>query len=323
MPKLSVYSLMITVRFIIMVFVAIIWKNRIDFESLERIIRYIQKFSKYIIALLLIEFITKNIFHSRIFNDVVSQLFGVGESTVTFIFKRGNLYALQGLTREPSHLALGLFYLALILIFSNRFKNIIKDLIIISFILFVSGSFSAVLYISAIMGVLILRYYKKRKFLLTIPISVLLGALFLQLNVSSYYFDRIINSIQFLTNPNYGINNAATSESFRFTTMFESLNLFMDRPLFGIGLGIPYSYGFVSGALASIGIIGFILWFRYVFFTIGNNSFKSFKYIVTLLVVWFFVGDMSILYGLITILLSSIIGNENRLNKLITLETNS
>lgn len=309
-PKLSVYSIMISFKIILMSVIAINWKKVININYLMMISSYLKKYAKWVIVLCFIEFLTKNIFHSSMYTDLVSQIFGIGESTVSFIFQRGSLYTLQGLTREPSLLTLGLFNLAIILLFDNQIKRIAFEMIVITFLLFVSGSFASVVYILGIFAIVFFKYKQQKKYFLFIPSGILIITIFMNSNIGRYYLIRFQNIIMFFSNQTV-IQN--TSEVFRFTTIMDSLYLFLDRPLFGVGLGIPYSYGFISGILASIGLVGFVIWFYFIFLYIGGNSLRTSKYLSVIFIVWFFTGDMSILYGLPTILLACIIGNEQLL----------
>ena len=103
----------------------------------------------------LIEQITKTILKSTVFLDVTTSIFGVAASQVTKNFERGGLFALQGMTFEPSVFALSFLPPILLLLTSSNFKEIKKFSILSLFIYVIicSGSFGGFALVAFFVGV--------------------------------------------------------------------------------------------------------------------------------------------------------------------------
>lgn len=309
--EFSFYSIMISLRVIFIVIVVLSWRTLFSNKDILYISHFIHKFGRVILILCFLELISKNLFSSSAFVDITGRIFGVGDSTITFIFQRAGTYTLQGLTREPSILARGLFQFTSILVFTKKFKEIKWDLIASIIILFLSGSFSSVLFVSALLLFVFFKVNYKKKVIILIP-SVVLVSVFLNTEIGLYYLMRVGRSFEFFLNPSNIDNLRTTSEAGRFTSIFYTISLFLQRPFFGIGLGIPYSYAYISSALASIGIVGFTSWYYFIFHAITRHRARTYKYILVLMFVWFFSDSMSVMYSTTTFYLALLISQNEK-----------
>lgn len=312
--ELSLYSIMISLRVVMIVVNVVNWKKIFDDEDFSWMASFIHKFGRVIIIVCIFEFFTKNILSSSIYINLINSIFGVGESTVTFIFQRAGFYTLQGLTREPSLMTRGFFYYIVILLFSKKLIDIKWDILAISVLFIMSGSFAAVLYLTAVFTILLLRLDVKRKVVIVLP-AIMFLVFFVRSELGYYYTMRIMRSLSFFSGASTE-SMRTTSEAFRFTSIIDTFKLLGHRPFFGVGLGIPYSYGYISSALASIGIIGFFMWYYYTFHSISSQSIKTMKYILILLVVWMFTDSMNVMYSGVTFYIAILIGKSKQRNSI-------
>ncbi|MBM6839390.1 hypothetical protein H9X77_14430, partial [Clostridium saudiense] len=95
-----------------------------------------------------------------------------------------------------------------------------------------------------------------------------------------------------------------SSSELRVVTLIESYKLFLKRPLFGMGLGTTYAFGFMPTMLATTGMMTFIAWFKLMFKTIGEyaKNKKNLIIIIALIATWNLQGQMEPAYSLITLL---------------------
>lgn len=120
--------------------------------------------------------------------------------------------------------------------------------------------------------------------------------------------------------------NASSSEQFRFYTIFETFKLLLDRPLFGVGVGTSYAFGFLPTILSNIGIVGLILWLLFMFSGIARMkfTFKSVTIVCSLLLVWIPTGGLDTMYSMSLLLVMLILRNDSYLdNKLLVVSMRS
>lgn len=309
-PKISFYSLIVSLRMVAFIIVALVLKKELNKDNLNKIIDYIYIFGVFTYFIIFIEWVTKNILKVRIFNDAVTLIFGQGKFTLDTILTRGNLNSLQGLMREPAHFTEGIFYFTLLIILSDIKVKRINWVVLFSLtILLFSGSFSSVLYIAT----LIIVYIAKKK--IKISHVMLIGAILLFLipivmssDIFKYYYLRLINSVDFLKTNDASL--LLTSEGYRIHSIIETFKLTFKRPLFGIGLGIPYSYGFLSMLFSSMGFLGVSAWYSFVFKIFAEMKIKpiSLFILLSLTAVWIFTGSMGNAYSIVILLIAFEIG---------------
>lgn len=273
----SLYVTLINMVFVVFIFKSVICYSEI-LEMLKKI-NYILRINLFSVA---IEFFLKNIMSLNIISDILKFVLGDGTSTYTNLIVRNGLYQLQGVTREPSHLAVTLFFTVVLYIQERRLlsnkKITIKDYAYIGICVlmsYFSGSFASFLYIGvAIIWFIYLYSLTKGKFYkiavvslsIITSLTVLYFVFFQGIDSSSYLGGRINLASTMLsavvTNDWYGMGGDSALP--RFLSIFETLNDFFKRPVFGLGISVEQSYGGLVNMLADIGVIGVLNWFIFV-----------------------------------------------------------
>lgn len=218
------------------------------------------------------------------------------------LLERGSIYSLQGLTREPSHLASAMFWLGLIIIFSNYSKRFIwKMLLCVSLFMLISRSFSGILFILALYTIYAIENNKK-KFIYSLLLIIVAPVILLSSSFS-YYVDRIGNVLALLK---LGGASTTISEHVRVISIIENLKIFLSRPFFGIGIGTTYAHGALPSILSNIGILGFLTWFVFFIFKgIGKMKFNVTNALIVtvLIIVSFITQSISLTYSVSMLLL--------------------
>ena len=254
---------------------------------LKRVIVYSQPLAYYGIF----EFIEKNILGNLTLTyDINEIIFGVGESTFVHAFIKGSdLYVLQGVTKEASHFILSMFVIALSILIWNKIQAVRFNksgisvyhvyLLLLIILMILSGGFSAWWCLFILFLVYFsLRYdiYKKTLresipyiiMTLMVVFSVVGGILFFFGEEMEYAIARTEDVL-------YTINVLATSGTLaaigaegeistfsRLTSIFDVTSSFVDRPLFGLGIGFQFALAAFPTMLSDLGIVGIVLWFR-------------------------------------------------------------
>lgn len=199
--------------------------------------------SKILIIIIFIEFITKNIFNSTIFIDIVHFFFGEAKYQIDFLFERAGYNALQGFTREPNHLARGLFILLVGLVLTKD-KSIYFYVTMGAFLLFASGSFAGFSFVFFLCAIIVVEKFNYKIFF-TIPVLILLLYIISRNVDFHYYLDRAEN----------------LKYDLRIISIVKSFDVFISSPFFGVGFGNSMSFGTLSTLLSNLGLIGSLLWY--------------------------------------------------------------
>lgn len=259
----------------------IIFQAKKSFNEITwgRVINKVIDVSKYYIVLGYIEWIITNIFHSKIITDLSVSFFGTFGAQQNLLVRRGLLYSVQGFTKEASMFNTSIFYLALALMVSmyvyknkRRKKWLIASIILLA----INPAMSAYLYILILfivgmsIGLVNVRN-RDKMFWIRIIIIVLVST-----SVVVYIWKR---ADAFETSSNYALHrlglavhqlenifssNAVTysSEGIRFAGINYDFQLFLKRPLFGVGLGAVSCNSGIITFLVNAGILGVVFWIR-------------------------------------------------------------
>ena len=224
-------------------------------------------------SILAIEFIVKNFLHITTWNEAVSIVFGKSLHQVTWNVQRAGMASLQGLCKEPSHLAIGLFISGLLDLLIEEIDCRAKKLFWISIgILLISGSLSSILYISCLLLAYVLKTnVSVGKMIAVIVVASVFLVLYLfgdRIPLIEYYFKRIFN-IGFYMNNNISMY---TSEGQRLNSIIQSLSDFGNNLIFGTGLGSNVRTGAIPSLLAAGGCIVFV---PYASAILKKQCFKS------------------------------------------------
>lgn len=223
---------------------------------------------------------------------------------------------LHGLKSEPSYYAYMLMVMALAIVAGYIWQLCSKQWVYYTlFFIVVSSSFTTVI-VALYLGVVFYIFYwnsvsiNKSQNALLLPIfliaMIILIAMMvfgLGLNINNYYYNRLISFTKVLSNLNingwegdaaYLIIDA--SSRIRFVSILGAFKQMMNRPILGLGLGTTYSHGSMATIFANLGIVGTLVWGKYIFFSIkGANKIYGF-YVVT----WFII-NIIITNGLFTL----------------------
>ncbi len=257
-----------------------------------------------VIAYAFIEVVLKKVFKFDVIGKVLIRIFGDASGTFTDINR------LQGLYKEASHYALYLFFMALFLMFNliSKKGNLTKRQLVIEYlklaaivvIMVASTSFSALILLPIILIFFvwyIVRPKEKLVWVLCFISIVSIGGALLSngtmmeslgLTGISDKFNSLLNAITTLVS---GRSIAEYSSSgARITSIAEMIKLFFARPIFGIGLGVTDAHTTFFSVLASVGIVGTIIWIA-IILSFGRYSKKSLCFAVIMLISTMFVGS--------------------------------
>ncbi|MFY3790516.1 hypothetical protein ACOQFO_02170 [Ureibacillus sp. MALMAid1270] len=295
-------SIKMTLRILLFILIAIAAISVIKKKDINILKKYFIGTGNIVIILVLIEFIIKNIFKSSFYNTAVNWIFGIGNSTITDLLVRDGIFSLQGLTREPSQLSIGIFYYSFVIILSketNRKNNIFLIIAIIELLL--SRALMGV--VLAICIIAIYAVINKKKIFAFIIMACTFPFIFFS-EYFSYYLNRIINSLMLfkdVTQVDYTI-----SEHVRLISVLENFDLLVSRPFFGIGVGTSYAFGFLPTIISNVGLIGFFVWNILIFFVIAKMkiNFDNFLIMIVMYMSWVTAGGLSTMYSMAILLLA-------------------
>ena len=280
-------------------------------EDCEKIISCILFSVKIHLLFCLFEWITKNIFNSDISSVIQSFVMNKGLATYSGIYMRGNGIAIQGLTREPSHLSITLYYFLCFNIMSGKLKQNKFWVLLALFIWLNSGSFAGVMYISVLTLLYLANKTKNvssRKALL----SFFMTSIVLVLCIIGLYY--IISNNEYLSSRFANVENVITailnnnpralkytSESARLYGAYYTIcEVLKTRPLFGLGIGTTYTHSGIACVLGQIGIFGFLAWHnmlnKYVSSNYEENNKFNYFFMLSYILPNILMGGIHMLY---------------------------
>ena len=228
----------------------------------------------------LFELFSKYVFGSDISIRIAHLLLpDYSTSVVRTVFQRGSLYALQGLTREPSHFAMAMFFSTVIAFlharsFEKGRKASYGWSIVSLLLMLLSGAFTSVVLLIAVCILLLVHRHLVQKALINpkvlvaclcaTPVLLLSVLVFREKLVNTFYWEKLQHVLSNLPNM---IDGQYSSFAFmqgggvsRVISMIETARVFLQAPLFGVGLGNVSSSSGVMSALGSVGLLGFFSW---------------------------------------------------------------
>jgi hypothetical protein len=284
--------------------ITVTYLKRSQIINIRSFFRFINIATFIFIIIVILEFIAKNIFQSNIIFELFSEVFGVGNSTSTTLLLRGVTYSLQGLMREPAHLVESFLVIGLLMIVNLKGKFSAVNLFLIILFSFISLSLSGILIGLILVFVLIIKRLNVTTMILfsISAMLILLISLYNELGIIQYYFGRLVNVVNILFHgESLGITS---SEDIRLTSIFVNLRIFLQYPIFGVGIGTTYAHSFLATLLSNGGLTLLLLWY-YSVFRYNQKKFKQNRknrsiYTFTLVIVlfvYFFVGNFSVIYS--------------------------
>lgn len=321
---ISVSSIMAFIKLGLSLFI-LCFSGQILDDDYAKVRRIIVRISKVHIVWLVVEVVSKNILKTNLLPNLRNTIFGIGKSTATELTLRGSGYTVFGWTREASAVPEFLFVFIAIIILSKTVKEnkywIIAGVMIMalsmSFSTLMFGSALILLYAFSYQGVTGKKASKKAIYGGTALLLLVCAGIYFALN-NPYYSSRVtgfIEDFSVISSKNNVLNGTITSSKVRLYGIMETLNVLLERPLTGFGLGTAYCNSAVVMILADIGIIGFTLWIsaigsisrqRKPFLSKNNICFCLFLLLPNILK-----GSSSLLYTTSIILVLYLIDNLN------------
>jgi hypothetical protein len=184
---------------------------------------------------------------------------------------------LQGLSREPSHYALALFNMMILLMVRIKVrKRYGKDIIWLGLILLIGSLANTFSFFVAALSALLLFSTMNATNAGKLNISYLvvygmgatlavLGFLIYSWSQNSNLSLRIIEAgiqAQNGISGSYVIGEDYGSEASRIIGMVESFSSYLARPIIGLGLGTTYCVSGIVSILSNIGLLGLVVWIR-------------------------------------------------------------
>ncbi|PNS36987.1 hypothetical protein [Mesotoga sp. B105.6.4] len=251
-------------------------------------------------ALGFIDLALKQFLHRPALQTLCLNLFGSGASQFHGIAVRAGSYVLQAFMKEPSHFAMSFIPGLTVLVLSTSQSIMFLVLQISSVvILLLSGSLAGFMIVAYWF---VLRFYRfivtsrygKLKSLLRVGVVLLvvtglIRVLLDYIPLLNYYVSRAAGLL--------GVGPSLGSESVRFYSIQSSLKQFLERPIFGIGLGSTNAHGFLPSLLSNIGIAGFFTWIALLSCALHMCR-KSLYVFLMWLGLGFFLGDIGWLYNM-------------------------
>ena len=307
-----------------------------SFKEKNKILKIIIKFLKLYLLFCCLEFIFKNIFQSELLYEIQQFFFGIVSATQSEIRYRGLLASLQGLTKEPSYfvaqlMIVGLFFVADEKINSSNNKKWYGLIFLLSLI---SMSFSSILFIFNFIFLLLyaknnLKIALKKMFLIVMVCSIfsLTGLIyFMGLDTYLSRLTIVLNILPLIIN-GYYFETHDISIASRLYTIIDSINIFLDRILLGIGFGNVNCMAVVWEFLASCGLLIFVFYLFSGPFSLKNFNKDTYTAYFICLIPYLFTGGENpfiTLQGLMTVFAIGLIFNsEVRNNAKLNIDYNS
>ncbi|QIV95705.1 hypothetical protein EDC55_10856 [Allofrancisella inopinata] len=279
-------------------------------EDLYKTVNILSKLVIYfLIPIIFFEFLSKNLFHSNIFNELLDDLLGYRQSVSNILFERNSIYAIQGLSSEPATLVIGLSCFNIIYILSNKNSPIKSEICfyVCSFISVISGSFSSII---LILSSFIILYVNVASISMKKRLKLLFFVLTLCMIIVFHH--RIQNLLYFfdLYNNYYTNQNGGDSISIRLGSIKNILDLNILNLLFGVVSlrEITPIYSLFFTLLTKIGIIGLILYVQ-VFLYFCKRIKKEWFSILIFIFPYLVLGDLEIVYGIVGFLVFILLGD--------------
>lgn len=264
-----------------------IWvlKELFSLKDIGKIFTSVLEWGKILLVIVMAELISKNLFDADFINPLISVFAGENAGGVnTEMSLRNGLYMLQGVTREPSHLANSLFYLSAILIINT--KIILKRnfrygekayFMLINLFQYLSGSFTGIVYIFIDIAMLTVifkeknnvKYNKYKNIYYIIPIFIIIGLLMEIFESNDSYFSLRLQGVFValdLIQLGYWKNLYDVSMGSalpRLLSIYHSALIVIERPLLGVGPGVECPLSGLLQFFCNFGIIAFFAWFKF------------------------------------------------------------
>ena len=291
-------NLFVFLRYVLFVFSGVLTVSLFGGNDFIRVGRYILIAGKIHIGYAVFELGMKVLFESSIASQFTSFLFA-DSHIYTSYFQRESLVALWGITREPPHFVLALGWFVIVFTLLKMTGNASRDKIawpIMAIVLMCLSAASSIVVLLPALVFFILAINQIRRDGRVHLLSAAVGILIL---FAGFYFVAEAGIVQAL--PYFGkatgvlesLGDAFRGNYFalrtvegspRLISVVESIRVWMDVPLCGIGVGSMNPFSGVFAQLVNTGILGFCSWLVYLRSLQGKNPAK-YSYLLLMFVV--------------------------------------
>jgi hypothetical protein len=286
-----------------------------DSKKVDNIKKFVVNSGLFFVGICFVEQLTKAVIGSTWFLDFSTKIFGIATSQVVVNFERGGVFALQGLTFEPSVLVFSFLPAVFILLTNTIFsrKKQILSLCAFLYVILASGSFGGFAFTGLFIFVYIfsnIKFTLKKLivlFYIAVPVILVLISSPTISTLLSYYFERV----QSLLN-----NGQVGSETSRMLSVNSALDSIIHYPFFGVGLGSTDIHGFLPTLFASLGIIGGTLWFILMLKGFGASKTKNLGLLLITLPFLYLTGSLRVIYSIHMLLLFLFVFRKYQYNSL-------
>lgn len=282
-------NILAAIKFLIFLPIVLVMR-KLELKEKREIIYSLTEIGKFYMGYCTLEFIVKNVFHSGILYEFQNIVFGVATATQTEIRIRGGIYTLQGLTREPSHLALQLVTIILLFHLQERIsgKNY-KGWILLGLFFMIIGM-SLTSFVCAFTLLVFAYLFKQNSagkvyfmvgiFFACVAVAIVFVAFYDEIISSSYYARRLVSLVYDMSGI-FGSDGATSgyiyiSNKARMVSIADGLMAWKDNVLFGTGVGTSGCQADFVTNLEELGLVGFTAWLAAVPFgrKIRNEKYK-------------------------------------------------
>jgi len=242
------------------------------------------KVGRFVLFIALIEFFFDNFVSDSLIRSLLFSI--IGESGYFLPRQFLNFYSPLLASYEPSETSFVYYFFALVALFQLKTANTkSNEKIIIYFMLYLlllvtTGALTSLLLLSSLLLVIIVYLINDRSYFA--GACIIVGSILAFLVIITFFSNRINNIFYYAAKFNYGVASLPpVSEIIRIYSIYNVLMHFFNHPLFGIGLGICFSFGALPTLLCNIGLVGFLLWISLMKASLSKFSFSRASYLVS------------------------------------------
>lgn len=299
-PKFTKHVISYDLYFIFLPIVLNVFKQML-IKSKDEIVKFFNAISLFWIPISLSEVFIKLVFGESFFFRFRDLIFGLNSDTVSQLTERGGI-PFFGLCSEPSVYAFTLFLVTLFYLTINyKKRTTILYIIITSFFGLLTQSFTFVLFIIlqwsyyfVLNRVVIIKFIRKYKYIFfgILGIFILGCTWYIQTSQFSYYWSRIENIMKIFRGEDIGY----VSEVSRIFSSSQMIKVFIDKPLFGAGIGTTYGFSALANLLSNMGLVGVTgIYFMFKSFLRTDKKSVEFYFLLIILLITFIVqGDIGL-----------------------------
>lgn len=264
--------------YVAFLYCALLWliQRILTIDNLVTVIKGVIKYSYVVVVVGYCEFLLENLFSSTLITDVTVALIGEVPGQQMDLSDRNGLSAIQSTTKEASMFSTVLLYNILMALgayggFAKMPKGTKIYIYLSMLLLAINMSMSSFFYLLLVCFIIVYGNYcdvtilsnrKFRRVLIMITLAVLLlsvGSIEL-LDSDNYFWGRIGIALSQMSDISDVSDFGNNSEGIRFLGIYHCISIFIDRPLFGIGIGTITAVSGIASFLANIGGVSTYLW---------------------------------------------------------------